>query len=137
MKTNTTLYLLPEEAAVFAKLSDGLREGWEVKTEVATAFESAEVLKVRASMARFDLVPELKAFVETLMKGGKPDSSKLKSIPESALPEFFFTIGAQGVTALLRVLLAQTKTDNDVKGLAGFSHIRHDILETNASISLV
>jgi hypothetical protein len=70
------------------------------------------------------------------MKTGKADPTALQNIPESVLPELFFTIGARGVTMLIRVLLDQCSTDQDIEGVVGLSRIRHDILQTNASISL-
>lgn len=135
MKTNTTLFLTAPEAAAFAALPESLREGWTVEPETGTAYEDADVLKVRASMARFDTYPQLKDIARDVLAGKKPEASAYANIPESVLPELYFTIGATGVAILIRILFPAIKADDDVAGLAGLTHIRHDILETNASIS--
>ncbi len=136
MKTNTTLYLTADESAVFFALPESLREGWTVEVETGVAYEDVDVLKVRAGMARFETAPELREYIQKALRGEKVDPRAITDMPEHVLPEFFFTIGAVGVTLLLHTLLKQTATDEDVAGVAGFSHIRHDILQTNASITL-
>lgn len=136
MKTNTTLFLTEPEAIAFSALPESLREGWTVEPETGTAYEDADVLRVRAGMARFDSYPELKDIAKNVLAGQQPNSFVLGSIPESVLPELYFTIGATGVAILIRILLPNVKDDEDVSGLAGLTHIRHDILETNASITL-
>lgn len=136
MTHTNTLYLTAEEQSAFLALPEALREGWTVESETGTAYEDADVLKVRAGMARFETAPEMRAYVQESLKTGKIEPTTIKEIPESALPELFFTIGARGVSVLMKVMLQSTKGDEDVAGLAGLSHIRHDILHTNASITL-
>jgi hypothetical protein len=136
MKTNTTLFLTEPEAAAFAKLPEGLREGWTVEPETGTAYEDADVLKVRAGMARFDSYPQLKDIANDVLAGKQPNAAAFDGIPESVLPELYFTIGATGIAILVRILLPKVADDEDIAGLAGLTHLRHDILETNASISL-
>lgn len=133
----TTLYLLPEEREKFEALPQDLREGWTVEAEVGRAFEDAAVLNVRANMARFESFPELRSFVLEAARTGKADVAAIKSLPESILPELYFTIGARGVTMLMNAVFANVHDDSDIEALAGFSRIRHDILATNASISYV
>lgn len=136
MKTNTTLFLTEPEAAAFAALPEALREGWTVEPETGTAYEDADVLKVRAGMARFDTFPELREYVTESLRTGVVQPMAIKELPESILPELFFTIGAHGVRMLIAAMLSQCTTDTDVAGIAGLSHIRRDILNTNASITL-
>jgi hypothetical protein len=131
------LYLTADEKKVFDRLSERLREGWVVEEETGTAYEDATVLKIRAGMARFESQPELHAFVKSAMDSGKVDPSTITTLHPSVLPELFFTIGAHGVTLLMATMLGQMQTDEDILALAGLSSIRHDILATNASISLV
>lgn len=135
MKTNTTLYLTADESAVFSALPESLREGWTVEPETGTAYEDDDVLKVRAGMARFDSYPELKGLAAQVASGTPLSPSQITKIPESVLPELYFTMGARGVGRLIAMLLRNVKTDEDVEGLAGLTHIRRDILNTNASIS--
>lgn len=136
MATHTTLYLTAAESAVFSSLPETLREGWTVEDENGTAYEDADVLKVRAGMARFDAFPDLRDFVQKAVRGEKIDPQTIKDIPQDALPELFFTIGAVGVTHMIRELLSACADDEDVEGVVGLSHIRRDILNTNASISI-
>lgn len=135
MKTNNMLYLTENEETSFAALPESLREGWVVEREEGTAYEDEEVLKVRAGMARFDSYPELKGLAAQVASGQALSSSQIDKIPESILPELYFTMGARGVGRLIVMLLRNVTTDEDVEGLAGLTHIRHDILHTNASIS--
>lgn len=135
MNTNTTLYLTVAESALFSGLSEALREGWTVELETGTAYESTDVLKVRAGMARFDSYPELKDLAAQVMAGTQLTAAQMEKIPESVLPELYFTMGARGVGRLIVMLLRNITSDEDVEGLAGLTHIRRDILQTNASIS--
>jgi hypothetical protein len=135
MKTNTTLYLHADEAKAFAALPDALREGWTVEPETGTAYEDADVLRVRAGMARFDGHPELKRMAAQVLAGERLSDAQLKGIPEAILPELYFSIGASGIRILMKTLFPTIATDEDVAGFAGFSQLRHDILATNASIS--
>lgn len=137
MKTNTTLYLTEAESAEFCALSEGLREGWTVEIETGTAYEDDDVLKVRAGMARFDSYSELRGLAQQVASGTPLTAAQIEKIPESVLPELYFTMGARGVARLIAMLLRNVKTDEDIEGLAGLSHIRHDILATNASISML
>lgn len=134
MKT-TTLYLTPVEMERWSALPDGTRDGWTVVAETLTSYESADVLKVRAGMARFDTFPALRDVVKNAAAGQKIDFDSLKGMPEAALPELCFTIGAVGMTALIAAMFAQRRTDEDIAAIAGMSTLRHDILSTNASVT--
>ncbi len=137
MKTSTILYLTADESTAFLTLSETLREGWTVEPETGTAYEDADVLKVRAGMARFDSYPELKGLASQVAAGTPLTTTQIEKIPESVLPELYFTMGARGVGRLIAMLLRNIQTDEDIEGLAGFTHIRHDILQTNVSIRFV
>lgn len=133
--TATALRLTNRETDAWNALPPALREGWTVEAEDGTAYESADVLKIRAGMARFDSYPALRDMVQALADGGAVDTSALGDMPESVLPELCFTVGARGVTALIAALLSAMSTDEDVAALAGLSSIRADILRTNASVT--
>lgn len=130
-----TLILTPSEAEKIRTLPAALLEGWNIEHETGTAYESADVLKIRAGMARFDSFPPLRALVQDVAAKKAIDPSVLADMPESVLPELCFTIGAFGVTVLIAALIDSATTDDDLAGIEGLSKIRHDILETNASIS--
>lgn len=134
MQTHT-LYLTAAESEKVRRLPETLLEGWTIEEETGTAYESADVLRVRAGMARFDTYPALRDMAKAVAEGETIDLSALRTMPEAVLPELCFTIGARGITVLLAGLIAEATTDEDVAGIAGLSSIRRDILRTNASIT--
>ena len=133
---NTTLYLLDAEKEAWDALPDERKEGWTVESETLDSFESIDVLKVRAGMARFDTFPALRQIVKSAAAGQKIDLATLKGMPEAVMPELCVTLGAVGVTSVMSALFGMLKTDKDIAALAGFSSIRHDILKTNASVTV-
>jgi len=130
-----TLYLTEGEQQQFACLSESLREGWKMESETGTVYETPEELYVRATMARFDLHPELEAFVEAV-RAGNFDAEIPDDLSEDALQELCFTIGAQGMTSLMTVLFSRIQSDEDLQALASMSMVRHDILKTNADVRI-
>lgn len=132
---NTTLRLTDAEMKRWESLPAERTEGWEVEREDGVAYESPDVLKIRAGMARFDSFPALRAVVDAAMHGKKIDLAAVRDMPESVLPELCFTIGAVGMTVLIGALFAELASDEDVAAIAAMTSIRHDILTTNASVT--
>ncbi|OGJ62752.1 hypothetical protein A3A67_03485 [Candidatus Peribacteria bacterium RIFCSPLOWO2_01_FULL_51_18] len=130
------IYLNEAEKSLFDKLPESLKEGWQTEEEKGTAYESDEVLKMRRKMASFVDFPQVIKVLVAVEKG-ETQGLSLVDIPEGILPELFFTIGARGLEVLIMRLLADAKTDGDLEGLAGLATCRHEILETNSSVSLV
>lgn len=133
----TTLFLTPAEQKRFDAFEDALKEGWQVEDETIDAMESQEVLRMRSRMADFDQYPEVKKLMEKVEQGETPDALRLDDIPENILHELAFTLGAVGLTSLMEALFDAVSSDEDIQGLAGFSHLRHEILAVNSSISYV
>ena len=129
-----TIYLTAGEQNVFQNLSPALREGWEVKEETLNAYETDEELDIRAHISRLSKHPAVAALMAQLKAGTPVQSLSINDIPEDILPTFYFAIGARGVSTLIMILLSELATDEDMQGLSGFTAIRHDILETNASV---
>lgn len=130
-----TLHLTADEQKIFGALDAPLREGWEVKTEEGTAYETPEELYVRSTIARFEMYPDLEKFI-TSIREGNFDTPIPTDLSEPALQELCFTIGARGVSSLMAVLLPRVQNDDDILSLASFSQVRHDILKTNAEITV-
>lgn len=130
-----TLMLTAEEKKLFSKLPEGLQEGWEIKEETLTSYESNEDLKIRASIAGFDDHPAVQKLLKTVQEGGAIDRIPLDAIPQNVFEELMFTIGARGMDRFIRALLSQCKKDEDLQGVAGLSALRHALLEGNRSIS--
>ncbi|MBU0458006.1 hypothetical protein KJ652_00370 [Patescibacteria group bacterium] len=130
-----TIHLTAEEKPQFDNFSDDLKEGWTVEDETIDAYEPPEVLKMRMQMVDLDKYPEALTILERLQSGEKLMDINLNDVGDDILRELAFTIGAKGMNVLIRSVLKSAKTDEDVEGLAGMTLIRHEILETNASIS--
>ena len=130
----STLYLTMVEKALFQKLPKELREGWAVVDQPVKAFETDAQLAVRANMMELDAFPELRKAVEGMRAGKKPDLKSIKGIPEAALGEVLFALGARGISILLQHLLADATEDKHLEAVAGFSFARKDIIDANAAV---
>ncbi len=129
------LYLTADERKLFDVLSEELKEGWEVEEEVQDSYESPKVLAMRASMASFDMYPELEDLAKRIQTGEDVSNISLADVSEQVLGEFAFTIGAKGLSAFIEQLAKEIQSNEDILGLAGLTLLRHEILDTNASIS--
>ncbi|MDD5623580.1 MAG: hypothetical protein PHI23_02635 [Candidatus Peribacteraceae bacterium] len=132
-----TLFLTTEEQKAFSAVSASLREGWAVSAETQTSYETQEVLEMRAQISPLRRHPKVKELVEKVQAGTPPDKLSLPELSEEDIGEFFFMIGAKGISLLIASLLKEVKTDDDVRLLANLGEMRHKLLETNASISYV
>jgi hypothetical protein len=130
-----TLHFTPSELAHYEKLPAALREGWIVKEETGTAYETEEVLEIRRAMLRFQKNPSLQPLLEKLKQNIPLEQLTSKDLPEEILPDLFFGMGARGVTVLIELAFGNVKDEEDVAGLAGLTKIRHDLLEANAKAS--
>jgi hypothetical protein len=128
------LFLSTEERKRFGALSPTLTKGVTVVDETSKAYETTYELMIRANMAEFGSFPAFKKLVEDMKAGKKVDPSSLKDIPEEALPEVMFTIGARGIAVLMDELMGRIADAKDVESLAGLSSLRHDILTSNAQV---
>ncbi|MBP9750860.1 MAG: hypothetical protein KBC95_03365 [Candidatus Peribacteraceae bacterium] len=127
-----TLFLTPDEQARFGTLPEALRQGRLVETESSTAFESDEQLEIRRQLASFKDDPTTVALADAIA-AGKP-AAEWPEVPQSVLPELYFTIGARGVTAMIGALLGEMADGEDVDLLAALSFIRHELFGTNEAI---
>jgi hypothetical protein len=129
---DTTLYLTATEKKVFDALGSELRDGWKVVPEKLSCYESLRQISMRFGMADFAAYPELKA-IAAAMKEEKPVKFSLKDIPDAAMQELCFTIGARGMNALMQTLVSELKSDEDIEALAALSAFRHKLLEINST----
>lgn len=130
-----SLALTAEEKKLFEKLPASLREGWEIKEETLTSYESDEDLRMRASIAAFDEHPAVQKLLKDVQGGEAINRISLDAIPQNVFEELMFTMGARGMDRFIRALLSQCKKDEDLQGVAGLSALRHALLEGNRSIS--
>jgi hypothetical protein len=137
-----TLNLTMDEQRVFASLPDELREGWKVMGQESMEEERPEQLELRYKMAHFD-DPRLAKVFTTFNKQGRTSAAletAMKSVdmtklsPEQ-LAELFFVLGIGVMNAMVTILLRSAKTDDDIEGIAGLTHIRSALYDANTSHS--
>ncbi|HLC76358.1 MAG TPA: hypothetical protein VJB82_04570 [Candidatus Peribacterales bacterium] len=119
----TTLYLRADEKKLFLNLSKDLQEGWKIAEETIDAYERPEELKMRSFMLR------------TKTKECKAAFEQYSHLTKDLAAEALFTLGAEGISKLLLLFLSVVKTDEDIKGVAELSHIRHALLVSNTKHS--
>lgn len=131
-----TLILTTDEQKMFHALSAPLQEGWTIEPETLTDhYETGEQIRMRHYMADLKPYPQVKAIADKIAAGQDIGEMSLDDIPDDFQKEFFFTIGARGVAAIMRTILAKAESDEDLRALEDFSAIRHKLLEINASSS--
>lgn len=130
------LYLTADEAAVFNAFNERLKEGWTIESISALSEESPSELLFRLRMAKVH-DNALNSIIESLLKERdiaaatrKIDFSKLS---HAAMGELFFLLGVRVLSAMIRHALTDATTDEDIEGIAGLSHIRSMLSESNAS----
>lgn len=132
---SNTLFLTKDEQKVFSALPEALRSEWPVEAESLNSYESPDVLAMRAEISPLRHHPALQKALEALSKGESIDKIALPSLSERDIGEFFFCIGARGISTFLGAQLQSAKTDDDIRAVSHLSEVRHKLLETNASIS--
>ena len=129
-----TVILTKDEAERWEKLPAAMRKGWKVEMEKGTRFETEKELEMRHYMLNVDGRPGLKSMLKKIREG-KAEKVQPDEIPADIAEEFFFTIGAAGITVLMRILLLEAKNEKDIGSLVLLSHMRSSILRANADIS--
>src|SRR3989338_3574432 len=128
----TTIYLTAGEKKTFDRLAENFKEGWTIKDEMQTSYETDQQLRMRYHMASFPKYDIVKRMAEKVIAGAKPESLSMNDIPDDLLPDFFFTIGARGTSVFIGHLLVNIRNDEDIRGLANLTFIRHELLANNA-----
>ncbi|MBI1812354.1 hypothetical protein HY285_04440 [Candidatus Peregrinibacteria bacterium] len=132
------LYLTKDEQKLFGKLPDSLREGWEVKEETYTRYESDAVLAMRMQMVRKEHAknPMINDLYAKLQGGASLETMQIPSLPDQMVQEFFFTIGARGAKMFIDALMHSLTKDEDIQALADLTETRHQLLLINDRSSL-
>ena len=118
--TMMVLYLRADEQNAFFRLSKTVQDGWNIEEEKGYAFERPEERKMRSLMFH----TKAKQCGDALKRGG--------NLTKDLTAEALFALGTNGLTTLLTELLTTVKTDEDIKGIAELSHIRHALFQSNA-----
>ncbi|MBT3834856.1 hypothetical protein HOF56_01260 [Candidatus Peribacteria bacterium] len=134
-----TLKLRPNEKAIFDKLSDELKDGWQIEDEKLEAEETIEELKMRHDMFRGS---ETCKKILDAMSGVKDEEALKKaasemdfsSLAQEDAAELFFTLGTTAISAIIFGALEAADSDDDLEGIASLTEIRHMLFESNSSI---
>ncbi len=132
-----TLTLTADEKKVYLTLPESLREGWQILDETQTSYETLEALEMRIEISPLRRHPLLQEYLKRFEKGESVEKLPLPDLSQEDMGEFFFSIGARGMTELMKSVLGNVKTDDDIRLLSSIGEMRHKLLETNASISYV
>lgn len=127
------LYVIPSEMAALQAFPADTLTGWTITPETLTSFETDRQIWIRANMAEFKSAPELHNLVIDVLAGKTINPTPLKQLPDELIPELLFTIGARGMTQIIAALLLEPPTKELIGSIAGFSQLRHDVLEANAA----
>jgi hypothetical protein len=127
------MHVLPSEHDALQAVPPALLAGWNIQPETLKSFESDRQIWIRANMAEFKSAPELHELVTDVLAAKTINLKPIKNLPEELLPELLFTIGARGITQIIAALLLEPPTKELIESIAGFTHLRHDILEANAA----
>lgn len=134
MDVMMNIFLSAEERKRFDALSKELTKDCTVVDETSAAYETDYELAIRANMADLTNFPACKDMFTDLKAGKEIDPSMLKDIPEAAMPEILFSIGARGIAVLMDEMLTMITSAQDTEALAGLSSLRHDILTSNSKV---
>lgn len=127
----TPLYLTADERKLFDGLSEALKDGWKVEKEMQNSYESEKVLSMRARMAARESADVSHFFKK--WDEAKGAANGLPKLSNEQMLEFFFTLGATGISVFIDALLREMKTDDDIQGVAHLSFLRHRLLAINAA----
>lgn len=129
-----TLFLTPQEEAVFARLGADIREGWNIAAENLVFEDSPMKLHLRLGLLRLHdpALLKLRERVKTL-QDPKTIAEEISSIDHSLLlhddlAALFFAMGSGVLTELIALLLPAAASDKDLADLAALTFIRHEIL---------
>ncbi len=125
-----TLYLSKAEQKLWDAFPEALREGWTVETEKDDGYETDDELRMNTCLTTMHKYQPVQDMLKAATNG-KEMSMSLLGIPDEAALDFFFTIGARGLSNLVATLLTAAFTDTDIAVLAALSAARHEILTVN------
>src|SRR3989344_4899448 len=125
-----TAYLTKNEQKLFLELPAALREGWDVKEETFTCYESLEQVATRMYLVDFTLHPNMKSIVERVKKNDFASITP-EEIPSDMQMQLYFVMGARGVRSLMQTLMPEARNDEDLLALAFLSQVRQRLLNVN------
>ncbi len=134
------LFLTGEERAnIVPALPAEIRSAWEanLREEVIDAYETTEELEKRMAQSQLGKSPAVQALIKDvsdhMAEGKSIENISIAGIPDDLVPDFLYSIGASGVSALLQMMLQSPKLKpKDMESIAALSRARHRILQINA-----
>lgn len=134
--SSTTLYLRPDEQALFQAVPADVRAGYSFETEEQEFADTEKRLKLRVQFLRLfdpalnDLRDKMQAATTEAELLALIEGADLTSLDERDLFNILFTLGPGAVSQLIRDALVEAKTTADLDGVATFSQMRHLFLES-------
>lgn len=137
------LFLTGEERKeIWPRLPDVIKQEWEsrVREEIIDAYESAEELEKRMAQSQLGKSPAMQALIQdvaqNMVDGKSIQDVSVAGIPDDLVPDFLYSIGACGVSALLQMMLQNPELKaKDMEQVAALSRARHRILQINAVLT--
>ena len=135
------LYFTADEKRLFDTLPNDVKKGWEGSVEIETidAYETVAELQGRMAHTSYDKYPAAKALADkarrAVERGEGLREISFLDLPSEALPVFFYSIGACGVSAMIELSLqdAEKLRMSGMEGVEALSRIRHHLLQQNSS----
>ena len=131
-----TLYLTADERPLFEALPKALKKKYTIEEEAQTSYETERQLRIRVGMTPISRYPGLAEACEKLHQG-ESVAYDWNGLPQQAWAEMFYTLGARGITIILRSML-QAGDVNDaasVEFIARLTVMRHELLRINTTVS--
>lgn len=130
------LHLTADEKKLFDKLPASLKEGWEVKEERGEYEDSEMKRMLRMTFVRLK-DPALKQLQEKL-KNVKDQNEVLRiartadfsGASQEDLEELFFAMGSDNMGMVIRLQLADARSDDDLDAVSMLSNVRHIFCNT-------
>ena len=116
-----------------------MKDGWKVEPETLESHERSEELEMRYRMASFD-DPTLRKLCDDVKKAKDAreiekiaETLDFSSLPHAQVAELFFVLGTRVLSAMIRFVLSNADSDEDLEGIAALTEIRHMLFEANTS----
>jgi len=135
------VYLTSAEQEVFNRLSEAVKDGWEVVQEELTYADTREKQIMRLSLVRLH-DPSLLSLRNKALKMGSISevvsliqAMDLSLIDEDDLAELSFALGPIMMSHLITLLLVKVTSDTEMEGVTALTVIRHAILRSLQRVS--
>jgi hypothetical protein len=135
----TTLHLLKNEHATFARLPQDITGAYDVAVETSAYSDSIEEQSLRMCLVHF---PGLQGYKSATSKAASLkdlseslQSSDLDKLSDDEIHDLLFVLGPDFLTKAIHEVLLSAKTTQDIAGLASLCTLRHFQMRELSAIS--